>query len=229
MAPARECEPWTGTLTAGLAGFRNIAQRLTLAPCDPQQRAGVGHRHPDRTHRGRDIDRVTADRDGLDRLVDNTDHDHVLGRGVHQVVAGHPDTASTNGQVAGANPDRDRRPDHPVGRRVDPRDRLVVPVAHPGRAAAAAARPASSSRARLVSSGQRRWRRAGLGCRSGWSCGWTWLPPVHPSFPSGGGGWLRPREEALLSGRRAHACRRRSPPGPGRGAPAWRGRWRCGS
>jgi transposase len=96
--------------------FRNVL----LALGDPQQRAGVGDRHPDRTRGGRDIDRMAADRDRLDRPVGprvDADHDHVLGRRVGAVVAGHPDAPGADHQVAGmVGPDWDRRPDHPVRR-----------------------------------------------------------------------------------------------------------------
>ena len=55
------------------------------------------------------------------------------GRGVHAVVAGDPDAASADHQVAGAEPDPNRRPDDPVRLWVDPGHGVVVPVARPGR------------------------------------------------------------------------------------------------
>jgi hypothetical protein len=64
---------------------------------------------------------VPADSDRLDCSVGlrvDAHNDHILGRGVHAVVAGDPDAPGADHQVAGiVDPDRDRRPDHPVGLR----------------------------------------------------------------------------------------------------------------
>jgi hypothetical protein len=141
-------ERWPAALSVGAIGTPRATRRRQAAcsanhlgrPLSWRRSPGPcrGPRPTPRPHPGgRDIDRVPVDRDRLDLSValrtDADDH-HVLGRGIGTVVAGHPEVAGADHQIAGmVEPNRDRRPNHPVGRRVDPRHRVVVPVAHPGR------------------------------------------------------------------------------------------------